>query len=164
MQLASWEIFAHLDGIIFRPALEGKMKVKAPGQTQRASVKKTARKGAADAAGFRQAMKSGQAPPPGRATGVAPIPAVNALLGLQEIEPDENKAQAGVQYGENLLDQLEAIRRGLLLGTIPVARLDHLAKSISQKKADTEDLHLKGILEEIELRVRVELAKLERNV
>ena len=61
-----------------------------------------------------------------------------------------------------MLDLLEEIQNGILLGVIPVTRLQQLAKLAKEKSNGFGDPGLKDILGDIELRARVELAKLER--
>jgi hypothetical protein len=65
-----------------------------------------------------------------------------------------------VQYGEDLLDKLEELRHGLLLGAIPKEKLIALAQMVRSRRDNVEDPHLTSLLDEIELRVEVELAKL----
>ena len=59
-----------------------------------------------------------------------------------------------------MLDNLEEIRLGLLLGTIPVSRLEQLAQLVRAQREQVNDPKLTAILDEIELRAAVELAKL----
>ena len=59
-----------------------------------------------------------------------------------------------------MLDELEQIRLGLLLGAIPRARLEQLAQMVRARREQLDDAKLIAILDEIELRAAVELAKL----
>ena len=68
------------------------------------------------------------------------------------------------QRGESILDQLEEIRLGLLLGVIPMAKLEGLAQLVRAKREQFQDPELQAILDEIELRRAVELAKFSRSV
>lgn len=88
-----------------------------------------------------------------------------ALLAVQETDETlERRARSRAkQRGDTILDQLEEIRIGLLLGTIPVAKLEQLAQLIRAKREQFDDPKLQGILDEIELRAAVELAKLSRS-
>jgi hypothetical protein len=61
-----------------------------------------------------------------------------------------------------MLDHLEEIRLGLLLGTIPMAKLEQLGQLVRAKRDQINDPQLLAILDEIELRAAVELAKLSR--
>ena len=62
-----------------------------------------------------------------------------------------------------MLDKLEEIRLGLLLGTIPQSRLEQLAHLVRAQREQVNDPKLTAILDEIELRAAVELAKLTRS-
>ncbi len=92
----------------------------------------------------------------GGASPVAPIP---ALLALQET-PDATtgRARAAVR-GKQLLDHLDEIRLGLLMGAIPRHTLKALASGVRAQRAEVADPRLIEILDEIELRAQVELTK-----
>jgi hypothetical protein len=89
---------------------------------------------------------------------------MNTVLALQEA-PDATRGRArkrAQERGNMMLDQLEEIRLGLLLGTIPMAKLEQLAQLVRAKREQIDDPKLLEILDEIELRAAVELAKLSR--
>ena len=58
---------------------------------------------------------------------------------------------------------LDEVRDGLLAGGIPRATLNRLATAVSKRQEGFSDPKLQGVLDEIELRARVELAKLEQS-
>jgi hypothetical protein len=90
---------------------------------------------------------------------------LNTVLALQEA-PDATRGRArkrAQERGNMMLDQLEEIRLGLLLGTIPMAKLEQLATLVRAKREQIDDPKLLAILDEIELRAAVELAKLSRS-
>ena len=99
------------------------------------------------------------------------VGAVDALIALQEVEsPDAADADSGAsgdreqrarKWGADMLDGLEEIRVGLLLGRIPRHRLTEIADAASRGKTQSNDPRLAAILEEIEVRALVELAKLQ---
>lgn len=94
--------------------------------------------------------------------GNAPVGAVDAILALQEVEDstsEEANAQARAR-GEMLLARLDEIRHGLLTGRIPRHTLDELARTVRAKRAQVKSPKLAEVLDEIELRAEVELAKL----
>jgi len=88
---------------------------------------------------------------------------VDALLAIQEVEDSTTGGRnaRGRQWGGEVLDRLEAIRLGLLAGGIPVSELRDIAALVSSQKESVSDPRLQEILDEIELRARVELAKYE---
>lgn len=90
--------------------------------------------------------------------------AVDALLVVQAAgdAPDREARQRLVRRGEDILDRLEEIRHGLLMGTVPKDRLVALAQLVRARRETCADPHLAGLLDEIELRAEVEIAKLAR--
>ena len=95
-------------------------------------------------------------------TGAAPIAAVDTILALQGIEDSAEDRRRGVQHGDDLLTLLDEVRDGLLAGGIPRHILNRLATAISKRRENFADPKLQNVLDEIELRARVELAKLEQ--
>ncbi|MDA5193213.1 flagellar assembly protein FliX [Govanella unica] len=96
----------------------------------------------------------------GSSAGVGPLAAVGGLFALQEA-PDATAGRSkGVGRAEDMLKQLDEVKRALLFGEIPVNVLKSLAYSVRQQRAQTDDPRLNDILAEIELRAEVELAKL----
>ncbi|MBL4639565.1 MAG: flagellar assembly protein FliX, partial [Kordiimonadaceae bacterium] len=66
----------------------------------------------------------------------------------------------GLMRAEEMLDVMEEIRKGILLGAIPVPNLRNLAALARNQQNKTDDPKLNELLSEIELRAEVELAKL----
>jgi hypothetical protein len=91
----------------------------------------------------------------------APLVGVGALFALQEV-PDSTtgRRKAAVARGDMLLDHLDETQLGLLEGTIDRRGLTALASAVRGARATTNDPALQGVLDEIELRAAVELAKL----
>ena len=84
---------------------------------------------------------------------------VEALLALQEV-PEATKGPAkGIARGSELLRLLDQIHLGLLSGAIPPHTLQRLAGDLRRQRGSVADPHLAAVLDEIELRARVELAK-----
>lgn len=137
------------------------MKVSGPGRVSSPSPKKAKSKSKAGSAGFSSQLSKTDSPASAQISGAGPVTAVDALLGLQEVPDATTGRSRGIQQASIMLDQLEEIRRGLLLGSIPASKLRALTVAIDQKRGDFQDPELAGILDDIELRARVELAKLE---
>jgi hypothetical protein len=95
-------------------------------------------------------------------TGTGPIAAVDTILALQGIEDSADQRTKGVDRGEQLLNLLDEVRDGLLAGGIPRAMLNRLALAVSKRRESFADPKLQTVLDEIDLRARVELAKLEQ--
>ncbi len=92
------------------------------------------------------------------------VNAVDAILAVQEAEdPTQGRARRqGVQYGGDLLDHLENLRRDLLLGAVQKDQLGALAQKMRSHRRQTDDPRLNEIIDEIELRAEVEIAKFAR--
>lgn len=108
---------------------------------------------------------AGSAPIEGGVVDHAALDGVDALLAMQEVgdAPDERaRKQAGV-YAEDLLDRLMRLQDALLVGAIPKDSLMDLAKRIRAGRAKVQDPRLNDILDEIELRAEVEIAKYTRS-
>jgi MoaA/NifB/PqqE/SkfB family radical SAM enzyme len=89
------------------------------------------------------------------------ISSVDAVVSMQEIT-DDNKDERGAKNRANLiLDKLEDIRMGLLLGEIPKSNLEELSKVLKVARENSVDSKLLEIIDDIELRARIEIAKLE---
>jgi hypothetical protein len=86
---------------------------------------------------------------------------IDAILALQAVGgPLEGKKKA-LRRGRSLLDALEDIKADLLIGQVTAERLDNLATMLSEIR-ERSDPALDGVLDEIDLRVQVELAKFGR--
>jgi hypothetical protein len=114
---------------------------------------------------FSEHLKSGTDAVAGPAA-AGPVGAVDALLAIQEVEdstsgPSKSRAR---KWGHDMLDQLEQLRIGIVGGVVPRADLERIAASIEQHRVRTDDPLLELILDEIELRAKVELAKLDRDL
>ena len=95
----------------------------------------------------------------------AALEGVDALLAMQEVgdsAQDQARKQA-VNYGEDLLDRLKAIQNALLSGGIPKQSLMDMAQRLRAGRVKFSDPRLNEILDEIELRVEVEIAKYTRS-
>ncbi len=134
------------------------MRISQTGPVQRAQ-RITAKRQNGQGDGFASAMEA--APETAaQTTGLAPVASLAGLLGAQEVDDREIARRRGKDRGEALLDQLEALRRDLLLGVVPRSRLEAIARKVSESRPAFEDPRLAAILDDIELRALVELAKL----
>lgn len=84
---------------------------------------------------------------------------VDALVAVQEVGDRDGNARRARDRAEEMLEKLEAIRNGLLMGGIPTDQLRRLADMASERREAFTDPRLSEILDDIELRARVELAK-----
>lgn len=139
------------------------MKIDSSGRIRPASPQKTGKTGkVSGGTGFADHLDGGSdsAAPVSPAT---PTQSVDAVLAIQTVgDATSNAANARArQWGFDTLDQLEQIRTDLLLGAIPKDRLVNLARMVAERRERADDPRLDALLDDIELRVRVEIAKYE---
>ena len=92
------------------------------------------------------------------ATSIAPATSLDALLALQAVEDPLLKKKKLVRRGTQLLDALEDMKADLLTGRLSEGRVNQLMAVLGQAR-DKADPRLEALLDDIELRARVELAK-----
>lgn len=101
---------------------------------------------------------------PENASGVSAsnaIGSVDALLAAQSVEgaTEEERRQARAR-GDDILDRLDELRHGLLAGTLTRGQVVALANLVRSRRSSIVDPKLRELLDEIELRAEVEIAKL----
>jgi hypothetical protein len=102
-----------------------------------------------------------EAPHVAAASGVSSVTALDTILALQAEEPLGQRRARQAKRGGLALDALEKLEEGLLLGRAPAslkAEMEHLQRTAEA----TGEPGLDGVLREIDTRLAVELAKLER--
>lgn len=117
--------------------------------------------GARGNAAGRPLFELGDSQPSSRA--VAPQAAsaateIDAILALQAVEDPVLKKRKAVKRGHALLDDLEALKADLLVGMVSESRLESLLIQVRHAREQI-DPKLDAIVEDIELRALVELAK-----
>jgi hypothetical protein len=125
-----------------------------------ATVRRESKAGAANDGPFATALSGEQQPAPAAAP--TTVSALDTLLTVQEIPDTIAGRRRAVQRGDALLDRLEDVRLALLTGVLPRERLEQLARLAGTSRATITDPRLSAVLDEIDLRVAVELAKLDQ--
>ena len=125
-------------------------------------------KSAGGGGAFKQALADAVEGPSGPQSAEAPVAVagIDALLLVQAVD-DSTERQARkrlIRRGEDILDKLEEIRHGLLLGTVPAEKLQDLSQMVRSRREACQDPRLAALLDEIELRAEVEIAKLSRGL
>ncbi len=94
--------------------------------------------------------------------GASGISVNDAIFAAQMVNGEEEREMRRkmVKRGATLLEKLEDIRDGLLAGYISKDKLIEISRFVKDRRFEGADERLKEIIEEIELRVEVELAKL----
>lgn len=86
---------------------------------------------------------------------------VDALLMLQQVDDPMTGKRKAMKYGLDLLDQLDLLKIDLLQGRVSPERLERIVSQLSNR-VKSGDAGLDQVVEDIELRARIELAKLGR--
>ena len=133
------------------------MEIKGPGRVETSVIKRKAPAGA-PAGGFTVGNESHAQ----IVAGPGPIAALDSILMLQSMDDSTQGKRKGVAHAEKLLDLLDSVRDGLLAGGIPRATLNKLAAAVTRRHEAFADPKLQDVLDQIELRAHVELAKLEQ--
>jgi len=133
------------------------MKVDPTGTAKAASVRRSEKGTQAKPGEFSKLLEGLDEPEAPRATGQA-VP-VDPLMGLRDAT--DRSGGRSKKRAEDILNRLEEIRIGLLEGSISRNRLEALDQVVREHREQVSDPRLAEILDEIELRARVELAKLE---
>lgn len=93
---------------------------------------------------------------------VSSLTSIGSLLAVQGVQgPDEALTGKGraVANASETLDILDEIKLGLLAGEAPAAQLQGLLERVETDRETVDDPELENVLDHIELRARVELAK-----
>jgi Class II flagellar assembly regulator len=95
----------------------------------------------------------------GAATSLRSVSSLDALMALQGVEDPAERKKRAVAKGRNALDLLDSLKVALLDGSVDsstLARLKVAAEGLTDRSGDGG---LDTVLDEIDLRVAVELAK-----
>lgn len=96
----------------------------------------------------------------GPAAAMRGIGGIDALLALQGLEPAGEQRRRAVKRGRAALDVLDELKIGVLGGTLTPATLNRLRDCAVGLRNGSGDAGLDGVLNEIALRVEVEIAKM----
>ena len=101
------------------------------------------------------------APAPAGAGAVRTVGGIDALIALQGVESAEERRRRAVKRGHTALDLLDEMKLALLSGGL-ASEMVHMLKAAAAGLKDLSgDPRVDQVLAEIDLRVEVELAKVE---
>lgn len=95
----------------------------------------------------------------GAASSLGAVDALLALQGAGAAGDALTSPRRAIARGEQLLDMLDDIKVALLAGQVPQSKLSRLLRAVEGQRGHVLDPELENILDHIELRARVELAK-----
>ena len=113
---------------------------------------------------FKDHIQDGSAPAASGVTASAPLTALSTILAIQETPSAISERQRALLQGDSLLNELTALQIGLVEGTLSEETLRRVGQLLGQPRPHVDDRELNEVLDEIEVRAAVELAKLERNI
>jgi hypothetical protein len=108
-----------------------------------------------------QSASAGEAAQVGPTASVTGVNSIDALLALQSVGGPLERRRRALGRAGRMLDVLDDVKVALLDGEVSPNALDRLMVAIREEREDTEDVKLEGVLDEIEMRAAVEMAKLE---
>ncbi|WP_374569976.1 flagellar assembly protein FliX [Phenylobacterium sp.] len=113
--------------------------------------------------GFRLTQPGAAAPTAQAAptAGVAGVMSLDALVALQDVGGPLERKRRAVRRAGRLLDVLEDVKVAMLGDGVSAADLDRLSRAVRDQREATDEPALEDVLNEIETRAAVELAKLE---
>lgn len=119
------------------------------------------------ASGFSVPTAGGSAPASATASAasVSGVADVSALMALQGVEDATERRRRAIRRGGGLLDRLDELKLALLSGEAGEGALERLSRSLREDRPIDADPGLNSLLDQIDLRAAVELAKadLRRN-
>ena len=80
-------------------------------------------------------------------------------MALQGVEDVTERRRRAIRRGGGLLDRLEELKLALLDGGSSAEALERLSRSLREERPTDADATLNSLLEQIDLRAAVELAK-----
>lgn len=98
------------------------------------------------------------------AAGLAPLTSLAGILAAQEVDEPLTGRRRARQRGDQLLDALDELKLALLDGKLSPGKLRALQSLAGTQRGRADDPGLQVVLDEIELRTAVELAKLDRDL
>lgn len=123
------------------------------------NIRRTGRTEKSGSTNFSQHLQDDGAGAAAGVTGLSGVSGISALLGIQEVDDATQRASKGKKRASQLLEQLDDVRMGLITGVLSKDQLVRLSNMVQSEKQSVEDPRLAEILDDIDLRARVELAK-----
>lgn len=127
------------------------------------STTPTSRPSSRTGAGFSLPGAAGAAPASAAsaASAASGVTGMSALMALQGVEDATERRRRAIKRGSNLLDRLEELKLALLAGESSGVNLQSLARAMAESRQGDEEGELKNLLDQIDLRAAVEIAKAE---
>lgn len=136
------------------------MKVSRTGSLNSSAVRRTGRATAGGSSAFASHIPASDAASDSQpVAGARSLTGVDALLSVQEMGDVFERERQARQRAEDILDRLDDLRHGLLAGLLSRHQVENLARLVRLRRSEVKDQRLLEILDQIELRAEIELAK-----
>jgi len=135
--------------------------MKVTGPNSASSVSSAKRRSGTSGEGFSVETPSGGSAGVAKTGSASAVTSVDAILALQSVGDFTGAKKKATMRAFSLLDVLDDLKLSLLDGGIPRAKLVALMDLLQTRRESTHDHRLEAILDEVETRAAVELAKLE---
>ncbi len=109
--------------------------------------------------GFAEALGGATVAPAQPATPMTAASPIESQLTAQEMPGGTVSRRRAAKRGSDILDQLDRLRLGLITGAIPRRDLQRLVKMLAKQRENIADPGLISVIDEIDLRAQVEIAK-----
>ena len=142
------------------------MKIERPSQTGPASKsKKSGNSSTAGGASFGSVL-AGVSSDAASVSTTQSLTQMDALLAAQGAEnPTERAAKKRMTLrADDLLDKLDTLRTSLLTGTLTVGHVINIADIVASHREQISDPALTALLDEIDLRAQIEIAKMRKSL
>lgn len=139
------------------------MKISGPDKTSKTSgTKKTSGAKSSGSTEFSGLLGAEEASETVHTSGAAAVARLDSLLAAQGAEDPAAKASRGRmrKRADSVLRGLDKIRLGMLTGNISVGNLIDIADVVASHRERIQDPQLASILDEIDLRAQIEIAKM----
>lgn len=129
-------------------------------------MRRAGKSGGVSRSDFAKRISAGEDEEAGASQGVSATAGVSGVMGVlavqevDEVDDAAKRASRGKRRAREMLDKLDEIRLGLLSGELTADRVVELARTVQSRRVEVDDPKLAEILDEIDLRAQVELAKL----
>jgi hypothetical protein len=134
------------------------MRIYGPNGAALANAPAPARRGGNNSSSFTVSEEDAPRQTPAAAA-LRSISTLDALMALQGVDDPTERRKRAVAKGRNALDMLDSLKLGLIDGSVDSSTLSRLKVASEGLAETTGDRGLDTVMDEINLRVAVELAK-----
>ncbi len=140
------------------------MKIQGPDQSQKTSSSRKAdkAKSSSGVGTFGSLLESSETEAPAHSAATGVISSVDVLLAAQGADDPAQRAARGRmrKRADDIIHQLDKVRLAMLTGSLSVGNLLDIADVVASHRERVTDPQLTSILDEIDLRAQIEIAKM----